>query len=407
MQILENDLVVFEVCKSCGGKSIEPIIIVRTSTGLTFFERSFCKACGLLFASITPSLDWFLRFYHQRTSAAIGSGKPNIKPHIEQLRVIRYQSYLRILAPLLPATKEQPSILDIGCNTGGGLNEFARAGWRVSGIELDPERADYCETNFGITVIRTPVEELSNHVGTFDVVLVAHVLEHIHDVRAFLQAVKKLVSPDGILYVEVPDLCAVDWFEALYMAHQQTFTFDSLIRLLNDHELQVAQGYRPKTKPHGAHHIAIAAQKATRPISLKAYPVPEYETVLWLCQKGLPCSGENAPGVVAGSRALEYVMDDVGITGVSDIARLQPQVDGSILVLPTTTRLPRRDGRQHLQLLRRVLCRIRNLSEFAASLRRRLFSYQGRRQSFDVGAHLASEVEQVLPFPTYALFPKD
>ena len=41
--------------------------------------------------------------------------------------------------------------------------------------------------------------------GKFDLLIARHILEHTHDPRAFLEAVRELVSPTGHLLFEVPD----------------------------------------------------------------------------------------------------------------------------------------------------------------------------------------------------------
>jgi hypothetical protein len=48
-------------------------------------------------------------------------------------------------------------------------------------------------------------EAIARRRGLCDVLIVRHILEHAHALRAFASALKKLVKPDGYLVFEVPD----------------------------------------------------------------------------------------------------------------------------------------------------------------------------------------------------------
>ena len=42
-------------------------------------------------------------------------------------------------------------------------------------------------------------------LGAFDLVVLSHVLEHVADLGGAASALSRLVAPDGMVYVEVPD----------------------------------------------------------------------------------------------------------------------------------------------------------------------------------------------------------
>lgn len=95
-------------------------------------------------------------------------------------------------------------VLDIGC--GGGLisEPIARLGARVTGIE--PKEANiraamaHAEPQgLGIDYRVATVEELAAAGETFDCVVCLEVVEHVLDVRAFLEACAALVRPGGLM----------------------------------------------------------------------------------------------------------------------------------------------------------------------------------------------------------------
>jgi SAM-dependent methyltransferase len=338
---------------------------------------------------------------------AAKSGAGNISPAVEVKRLLRYQSYLSTLNTFVSGIKK-PSIFEIGCGPGSGLNEFVKAGWNVLGLELDNERANYCEKKFNIKVVNRPVDMLDDNVGVFDIILVSHVLEHIHELQGFLESIIRRLKTDGFLFLEVPDLSVfIQWYDAIYFEHQQTFTFSSLIHLLNLHGLQVVAGYRPKTSLNGVHHIAVVAQKKKGVTMQGMCPVPDWHDVLRLYQKNLPSSMQSKE-----PKKICYIMkeldNDWSGRWMSDSTRLRLLPDGRIFVETDKENLAKTGGRPQARgAVNRIFSRLKNPSDFAVSLWHFLLARinQAKRQEFDIGVHDAITVEKALFFPPYARFP--
>jgi 2-polyprenyl-6-hydroxyphenyl methylase/3-demethylubiquinone-9 3-methyltransferase len=95
-------------------------------------------------------------------------------------------------------------ILDIGC--GGGLvaEPLCRMGATVTGLDPSPEviaaaRLHAGEGGLAIDYRAGTAEALAAGGETFDVVLVLEVVEHVHDVGAFVATVASLVRPGGLV----------------------------------------------------------------------------------------------------------------------------------------------------------------------------------------------------------------
>jgi SAM-dependent methyltransferase len=101
-------------------------------------------------------------------------------------------------------------VLDIGCGHGFLLDAFRRRGWEVQGVELSDAAAAYAREVLGIPVHVGPRESWPWAPGSFDAVVMWHVLEHWSDPHEPLRAVSQLLRPGGVLMVGVPNFASLE-----------------------------------------------------------------------------------------------------------------------------------------------------------------------------------------------------
>jgi 2-polyprenyl-3-methyl-5-hydroxy-6-metoxy-1,4-benzoquinol methylase len=100
-------------------------------------------------------------------------------------------------------------VLDVGCGDAGVLIAFAERGARAAGIEVDEaslERARIRVEEHGVEVdLRAGVAEaLPRADGSFDLVILDNVLEHVRDRVRTLSEIRRVLRPDGLLYPVTP-----------------------------------------------------------------------------------------------------------------------------------------------------------------------------------------------------------
>ncbi|MEJ7893778.1 MAG: class I SAM-dependent methyltransferase [Solirubrobacteraceae bacterium] len=130
-------------------------------------------------------------------------------------------------------------LLDIGCGNGGAVIRLADYGWGAVGHEIDPEAAAEARTA-GAEVISCPLEALADrHAGRYAAVTLSHVIEHVHDPPSFLATARRLLRPDGRIWLATPNLSSSgyarygrDWMALEPPRHLVLFTRASLARLL-------------------------------------------------------------------------------------------------------------------------------------------------------------------------------
>lgn len=108
-----------------------------------------------------------------------------------------------IIAWLETMTDLKPrSILDVGCNRGYLLAAAARRGWQPSGVELSLVSAAAARERFGFPIY--PNLEALPEGQLFDLITCWHVVEHLHHPVQMLQQLYDLLTPDGVLAIQVP-----------------------------------------------------------------------------------------------------------------------------------------------------------------------------------------------------------
>lgn len=128
----------------------------------------------------------------------------------------------RRVAKTFPPWLGEGRLLDVGCATGRFLQLMASVGWRVSGIELDPEAAAKARTVTPEVIVGDPAE-LALRPAAFDVVTAFHVVEHLPDPAGAVRNMLSWLAPGGLLVIEVPNVGG--WGSALFGRHWSGLDF--------------------------------------------------------------------------------------------------------------------------------------------------------------------------------------
>ena len=101
-------------------------------------------------------------------------------------------------------------MLDVGCGYGGTLVCFAEQGCSVTGVEIDEERARQgrkrladigIQADYRLDDICSP--GIQERIGTFDIIVVQDVLEHVMDPGLTIDTLALLLRRGGVIYVVV------------------------------------------------------------------------------------------------------------------------------------------------------------------------------------------------------------
>lgn len=118
-----------------------------------------------------------------------------------------YRARREVLADYLKRWGKLPRnarILEIGCGTGHNLPMLARFG-EVDAIEIDESARVLASERLGKPVGSSPLPELNGVApGSYDLVAVLDVIEHVEDDIGALRAMAKCLKPGGKILITVP-----------------------------------------------------------------------------------------------------------------------------------------------------------------------------------------------------------
>lgn len=173
-------------------------------------EYARCSDCGTLISTVGLSDDelkvenddaafYGKQYWLEHQSKDLGF--PNIFQRARNDLLDRNLHWLRTLQKYkLPGTKT----LELGCSHGSFVAMLQQAGYDASGMEMSPWVVEFAKETFDIPVIVGPVETVDLPNGTFDVVALMDVLEHLPDPVGTMRRSLDLLKPDGILLIQTP-----------------------------------------------------------------------------------------------------------------------------------------------------------------------------------------------------------
>jgi SAM-dependent methyltransferase len=97
------------------------------------------------------------------------------------------------------------SLLDVGCGRGMAIEILQKRGWRVMGTQLSRTAAEAARKQRNVEVFVGELTDLALPDGSFRVILISHVLEHVPRPDEYLRKARSLLEENGLLVVEVPN----------------------------------------------------------------------------------------------------------------------------------------------------------------------------------------------------------
>lgn len=111
----------------------------------------------------------------------------------------------------------EKSILDIGCGTGDFLVACQKNGWEVQGIEPNKKAEKIASKKLNLKngaineeIIFNDIQGLIERNKKYDVICMWHVLEHVSNLREYIEYLKGMLKSNGTLLIAVPNFKSFD-----------------------------------------------------------------------------------------------------------------------------------------------------------------------------------------------------
>ena len=196
-----------------------------------------CRGCGLFYTSPLPAPE-------ELRTRVEGS---DLYTEDQLRKVDFFRRRAEAIFDRVERLRPPGRVLDVGCALGTELVVARERGWEAVGVELSESSVRVARER-GLDVRQVPLEDAGLTGGSFDLVTLNHVLEHVPDPAPFLAEVRRVLADGGLLVVAVPNVRA--WIRYLRGEgyawtfqddHFLHFSTETLPRLLRRHGFRVLE----------------------------------------------------------------------------------------------------------------------------------------------------------------------
>jgi 2-polyprenyl-3-methyl-5-hydroxy-6-metoxy-1,4-benzoquinol methylase len=203
-------------CPLCNSKNITAQL---TATDHTVSKEQFeiwqCNDCSFRFTQDVPSQDNIGPYYVSENYISHSDTKKGLVNRLyHAVRKRTMQGKKRLLLNQTGITKGE--VLDIGCGTGAFLHTMQQAGWGITGLEPDVTARKKAEELYGIHP-QEPGKLFELRPASYNAITMWHVLEHVHELHAYIKQLAALLAENGKIFIAVPNYTSAD--AAIYAAN--------------------------------------------------------------------------------------------------------------------------------------------------------------------------------------------
>lgn len=166
-----------------------------------------CEACKLIRLSPWPD-PAELRLYYPNDYWFVPE-QDAVSRLEEAYRRFVLRDHVSFVMSALERSGAEGPVLDVGCGGGLFLRLIAEKGRKVLGLDFSLPAASAAWWHNGVPAVCASLAKAPLPYGTFAAVTMFHVLEHLYDPMAYLDAAHDLLEPEGRLIVQVPN--AASW----------------------------------------------------------------------------------------------------------------------------------------------------------------------------------------------------
>jgi len=216
------------LCDSDNNALLLSSIDKRYHSTTTIYQLVRCRNCGLIYLNPMPQKDEIAQFY----PGNMFSGESFVSKEFSK---VIYRSKFYKLTKSLPAGK----VLDIGCGGGNILSLFERKKWQAYGVEISEDGYQNAKKKSNLSIFNCELKNCRFPADFFDYVILNHVLEHLLFPIEEPKEIFRIMKPQGLLYVSVPNIDSFqfrctreNWFHLDLPRHAYHYSPKTICELL-------------------------------------------------------------------------------------------------------------------------------------------------------------------------------
>ncbi len=244
--MLENNKQ-FSPCPICNKEDISTLLHTKdySLTGEDF-QIIQCANCTLEYTDPAPSKEAIAPYYNFPSYISHTDTKEGLVNQIyHKVRNHTLTQKTNWVQSLFTGHKGQ--LLEVGAGTGAFADSMSKKGWKVTALEPDASSRQKALDNYNLNIL--PIEELFHlEPAKYEVITLWHVLEHVHDLNAYMKIFHSLLKPNGRLIIAVPNYTSYDagYYKKYWAAydvprHLYHFSPLSMHYLAKKHKMSIMQ----------------------------------------------------------------------------------------------------------------------------------------------------------------------
>lgn len=204
-----KELIHYTHCPVCGSAELKPVLSAKDHTvSSEKFAVLECNQCTLRFTQDVPDAASISPYYKSENYISHTNTSKGLINGLYQSVRKRTLKQKRRLVEKITGVKNG-ILLDVGSGTGAFASEMKRNGWEVTGLEPDQDARKVAKESFNIEL-----SDISQFYqlpdNSFDAITFWHVLEHVHELQAYMAKLKTLLTEKGRLFIAVPNYTSKD-----------------------------------------------------------------------------------------------------------------------------------------------------------------------------------------------------
>jgi len=232
----------YSACPVCRSTELKKVFDVKDhSITQETFAIWECTNCSVRFTQDVPDQQNIGRYY--KSEVYISHSNTNKGTLSRLYKTVRNHTLETKSNLIKKYTVNSGSVLDLGAGIGAFLDTMRGKGWDVTGLEPDEGARHQASKYYNLEL--KPASELSQLPDqSFDAITLWHVLEHVHDLHPYLDQLKRLLKPNGKIFIAVPNYTSSDarfygpyWAAYDVPRHLYHFSPKSIETLIKQHGL--------------------------------------------------------------------------------------------------------------------------------------------------------------------------